>query len=70
MSIGETKSMSTCDQNGLIQFWNISSSIPTPLWTYNDGINIPICSSVNRDYVIIGTLLGKLLGMTIEFRAA
>lgn len=56
--------MSTCDQDGLIQFWNISSSIPTPLWTYSDGVNIPICSSVNRDYVIIGTMLGKLLGMT------
>ena len=54
--------MSTCDQDGLIQFWNISSSIPTPLWTYSDGVNIPICSSVNRDYVIIGTMLGKLLG--------
>jgi len=61
ISIGETKSMSSSDQDGLIQFWNISSSIPTPLWTYNDGINIPICSSVNRDYVIIGTMLGKLL---------
>jgi len=61
LSIGETQSMSTCDQDGLIQFWNISSSIPTPLWTYSDGVNIPICSSVNRDYVIIGTMLGKLL---------
>ena len=64
VSIGETQSMSTCDQDGLIQFWNISSNIPTPLWTYSDGVNIPICSSVNRDYVIIGTMLGKLLGMT------
>ena len=54
--------MSSCDQDGLIQFWNTSSSIPTPLWTYSDGVNIPICSSVNRDYVIIGTMLGKLLG--------
>ena len=63
VSIGETQSMSTCDQDGLIQFWNISSNIPTPLWTYSDGVNIPICSSVNRDYVIIGTMLGKLLGM-------
>ena len=53
--------MVSCDIDGLIEFWNVTSSIPAPLWTYQDSTNFPLCSAVNKDYVIVGTALGKVL---------
>jgi hypothetical protein len=59
--------MVSCDTSGFVEFWKVTSSIPSPLWNYNindDVLNVvdfALCCAVNKEYIIVGTVLGKLI---------